>query len=177
MSEIYELPNGWEWKPLKEISKFENGDRGKNYPSKSAFVDNGIAVVSAANLDGWGIVIDGLNYITEDRYNLIGGGKIKKGDILFCLRGSLGKCGLVTGLERGVIASSLVIVRPIDKLDTKLLMYYFNSGLVNEFINKYNNGAAQPNLSAKNLSLFEFPLPPLTEQQRIVSKLELIFFS
>lgn len=175
MSDLYDLPDGWEWKSLKNISKFENGDRGKNYPSKSAFVDSGIAVISATNLDGWNIDVTGLNYITEDRYNLIGSGKIRKDDILFCLRGSLGKCGLVTNFDKGVIASSLVIVRPSEDLNTKLLMYYFNSELVKSFINKYNNGAAQPNLSAKNLSLFEFPLPPLSEQQRIVSKLDNLF--
>lgn len=78
MSDLYDLPNGWEWKPLKNISKFENGDRGKNYPSKSAFVESGIAVISAANLDGWNIDTNGLNYITEDRYDLIGSGKVKK---------------------------------------------------------------------------------------------------
>lgn len=175
MNELYELPDGWEWKPLKDICKFENGDRGKNYPSKSAFVESGIAVVSATNLNGWDIDLSGLNYITEDKYNLIGGGKIKNGDILFCLRGSLGKCGLVKNFDKGVIASSLVIVRPTENLSTKLLLYYFNSNLVNEFINQYNNGAAQPNLSGKSLSLFDFPLPPLPEQQRIVSKLDLLF--
>jgi type I restriction enzyme S subunit len=119
--------------------------------------------------------LSGLNFISEERYNIIGGGKIKKGDILFCLRGSLGKCGVINNLERGVIASSLVIVRPQSKLYTKYLLYYFNSSLINEYINQYNNGAAQPNLSAKSLSLFYIPLPPLAEQKRIVQKLDALF--
>lgn len=175
MSELYTLPDGWEWKKLRELCKFENGDRGKNYPSKSAFVESGIAVISATNLNGWDIDLDGLNYITAERYNLLGGGKVKNGDILFCLRGSLGKCGLVKNFDKGVIASSLVIVRPTNILSTDLLLYYFNSNIVNELINQYNNGSAQPNLSAKNLSLFEFPLPPLEEQKRIVAKLDNLF--
>jgi len=175
LSELYELPDGWEWKELKDVCKFENGDRGKNYPSKSAFVDNGIAVISAKDLNGWSIDMEKLNYINEDRYNLLGGGKIKKDDILFCLRGSLGKCGLVNNLEKGIIASSLVIVRANKELLNGLLLYYFNSEIVADLINKYNNGSAQPNLSSKNLSLFDFPLPPLSEQKKIVAKLDTLF--
>jgi len=175
MSELYELPEGWEWYQLKDICEFENGDRGKNYPSKSAFVKSGIPVISAKNLNGWTIDKNGLNFITRERFNLIGSGKIKNGDILFCLRGSLGKSALVDNIDEGVIASSLVIVRVTDKSLSQLILYYFNSPLVLDFINKYNNGSAQPNLSAKSLSIFDIPLPPLQEQKRIVAKLDRLF--
>ncbi|NLK98137.1 MAG: hypothetical protein GX272_08685 [Epulopiscium sp.] len=168
----YELPDGWEWKSLKDICDFENGDRGKNYPSRDAFVEKGIPVINAGNLNGWTVDSAGLNYINEERYNLIGGGKIKRGDILYCLRGSLGKCGIVDSIDRGVIASSLVIVRPSNEIIKELLLYYFNSSLSSHFVTHYNNGAAQPNLSAKSLSLFKIPLPPLSEQKRIVEKLD-----
>lgn len=168
----YELPDVWEWKSLKDICDFENGDRGKNYPSRDAFVEKGIPVINAGNLNGWTVDSAGLNYINEERYNLIGGGKIKRGDILYCLRGSLGKCGIVDSIDRGVIASSLVIVRPSNEIIKELLLYYFNSSLSSHFVTHYNNGAAQPNLSAKSLSLFKIPLPPLSEQKRIVEKLD-----
>ncbi|MCH9814066.1 MAG: restriction endonuclease subunit S [Epsilonproteobacteria bacterium] len=78
MCELYALPEGWQWKKLKDLCQLENGDRGKNYPSKSAFVDSGIAVISAKDLNGWSINLDKLNYINEERYNLVSGGKIKK---------------------------------------------------------------------------------------------------
>ena len=39
-------------------------------------------------------------------------------------------------------------------------------------IRKYDNGTAQPNLSANNFMLFLFPLPPLTEQHRIVTRID-----
>lgn len=170
--QLYELPEGWEWKSLKDICDFENGDRGKNYPSRDAFVEKGIPVINAGNLNGWTVDSAGLNYINEERYNLIGGGKIKRGDILYCLRGSLGKCGIVDSIDRGVIASSLVIVRPSNEIIKELLLYYFNSSLSSHFVTHYNNGAAQPNLSAKSLSLFKISLPPLSEQKRIVEKLD-----
>jgi len=34
----YEIPKGWTWTFLSELASFENGDRGKNYPSRDKFV-------------------------------------------------------------------------------------------------------------------------------------------
>lgn len=169
---LYELSDGWEWSQLAEHCEFENGDRGKNYPSRDAFVESGIPVINAGNLDGRKIVEAGLNYINRERYNLLGSGKIRKGDLLFCLRGSLGKCAIVSNLDEGAIASSLVIVRPQEKLNASYLLYYFNSSLCTNFINHYNNGSAQPNLSAKSLSKFLIPVPKVNDQKRIVKKLD-----
>lgn len=168
----YPLPDWWSYTELASLCKFENGDRGKNYPSRDAFVESGIPVINAGNLDGRKIVEAGLNYITRERYDILGSGKVRQGDLLFCLRGSLGKCAIVSNLSEGAIASSLVIVRPSEVLDPNYLLYYFNSSLCATFIERYNNGAAQPNLSAKSLSKFLIPLAPLKEQERIVEKLD-----
>lgn len=169
---LYPLRDGWSYTELAALCKFENGDRGKNYPSRDAFVEAGIPVINAGNLDGRKIVEAGLNYITRERYDILGSGKVRQGDLLFCLRGSLGKCAIVSNLSEGAIASSLVIVRPSESLDPNYLLYYFNSSLCSAFIERYNNGAAQPNLSAKSLSKFLIPLASLEEQKRIVEKLD-----
>lgn len=169
---LHQLPDEWKYTELASLCKFENGDRGKNYPSRDAFVDCGIPVINAGNLDGRKIVEAGLNYITRERYDILGSGKVRQGDLLFCLRGSLGKCAIVSNLTEGAIASSLVIVRPSEALDPNYLLYYFNSPLCATFIEHYNNGAAQPNLSAKSLSKFLIPLASQKEQKRLVEKLK-----
>jgi type I restriction enzyme S subunit len=172
---LHELPEGWRWSDLGDKCALENGDRGKNYPSRAAFIDKGIPVINAGNLTDSGIDQSSLNYISRERFDLLGGGKVKEGDILFCLRGSLGKSAIVQGISEGAIASSLVIVRPDEGLDRDYLQAYFKSHLCESMIEKYDNGAAQPNLSSKSLKKFQLPLPPLNEQQRIVAKLDALF--
>lgn len=48
----YQLPDGWEWHELKQLCNFENGDRGKNYPSRATFIESGIPIINAGALDG-----------------------------------------------------------------------------------------------------------------------------
>jgi type I restriction enzyme S subunit len=105
----------------------------------------------------------------------LGSGKVKKGDILFCLRGSLGKFSKVQEFSEGAIASSLVIVRPKLKVTTEFLLLYFDSKICADMIRDFGNGAAQPNLSAGSLKNFQIPFPPLHEQQRIVAILDEAF--
>lgn len=160
------------WLSLSDICTFENGDRGKNYPSKSAFVAEGIPVVSAGNLGERYIDHKGLNYITPERYELLRSGRIRMGDILFCLRGSLGKVAISKDINEGVIASSLVIIRPKDQVSAEYIYKYLKSSLCQKFISYYNNGAAQPNLSAKSLGKFMLPLPNADQQKVIVDALD-----
>ncbi|MFY9178958.1 MAG: restriction endonuclease subunit S [Venatoribacter sp.] len=160
------------WVSLSDICTFENGDRGKNYPSKSAFVAEGIPVVSAGNLGERYIDHKKLNYITPERYDLLRSGRIKIGDILFCLRGSLGKVAISKDIKEGVIASSLVIIRPKDRVSAEYIYKYLKSSLCQKFISYYNNGAAQPNLSAKSLGKFMLPLPNADQQKVIVDALD-----
>jgi len=162
---------------LGDVCDFENGDRGINYPSKAHYVTTGVPFVSAGQLSAGHVEPQRLNYIPLDRFELLRSGKFIPGDLLFCLRGSLGKFGRVgADIGRGAIASSLVIVRPkataIRKVSPDFLAYYFESELCARMIERFAGGAAQPNLGAKDLAKFLIPVPPLYEQRCIVAKLD-----
>ena len=166
-----ELPEGWCWTRLESVAQILNGDRGKNYPAKSRLHDSGIPFVSAINVERGVVSETNMLYMTEDQYDLLNAGKLEHGDMVFCIRGSLGKFGIFP-FERGAIASSLVIVRPIDSIgiSVKYLSALFDSALTTASIKRFNNGTAQPNLSAANFQSFLYPIPPLAEQRRIVER-------
>ena len=170
----FEIPDSWEWVRFLDVFQILNGDRGKNYPSKSKLSTSGIPFISALNLQNNSVLKDDrLLCLTEEQYNKLGNGKLHLGDMVVCIRGSLGKHGIYP-FNRGAIASSLVIVRQYVFFDLlfKYLNIYLDSPLFFEEIKKYNNGTAQPNLAAESLKLFLIPLPPLAEQKRIVAKIE-----
>jgi len=165
---------GWVEKRLGDFCSFENGDRGTNYPSRSARTTAGIPFINAGHLTDDGIDLETMDYIPRERFDLLSNGKIRKGDILFCLRGSLGKFASVGDLSEGAIASSLVIVRPDKTVLNDFLVAYFRSPLCASMISRFKNGAAQPNLSAQSLRNFIAPVPPLAIQESVVKQLTAI---
>ncbi|MFN3069393.1 restriction endonuclease subunit S [Serratia sp. J2] len=166
----FELPGGWEWTTLKNICVLENGDRSKNYPNKSTLVEFGVPFVNAGHLVNGEIDRSEMTFIKEEHFNSLRSGKFHHGDILFCLRGSLGKSALVENLS-GAIASSLVIIRVFPLVDGEYVNLYFNTPLSYRYIKRYDNGTAQPNLAATDLERFLVPIPSFFEQKRIIAKI------
>ena len=112
-----------------------------------------------------------MNYITRAKFASLGGGKIKPGDLLYCLRGAtFGKTAFVEPFVEGAIASSLMIVRPGPLLDRRFTYLYLISPFGRSQLMRFDNGTAQPNLSSGNVKKYLAPLPPLAEQHRIVAK-------
>ena len=167
------MEKGWEHKKLGDLASFINGDRSSNYPSGTDFVDNGIPFINAGHLSEGIIDFTKMNYITQSKYESLRSGKIKENDILFCLRGSLGKSAIVPKGMEGAIASSLVIIRS-NCANSFYLKYFLNSNIVERNIQRSNNGSSQPNLSAKSVMEFSVPVPPIQIQNSVVEELDKI---
>jgi len=175
MSEIFiniELPKSWSWAKSKEIGIVINGDRGKNYPSRQHYIKSGIPFLSAGNLDEGKIDKSSLNYISLEKYNELNNGKLQSGDIIYCLRGTLGKCAAYDLEGNAAIASSLAILRPSELINKKYLLYFLQGPFGIKLIKHFDNGTAQPNLSGESFSNYDFPIAPFPEQLCIVSKIE-----
>lgn len=163
------IPEHWDVEPIKYRVTFHNGDRGENYPSKSELQSEGIPFINAGHLEGDGLNMDNMDYISEEKYRIMGGVKLRSGDILYCLRGSVGKNAIVD-MNQGTVASSLVAIRSV-RISAKYLYYCLNSHI--EEVQRYlwDNGTAQPNLSADNLGKYKICIPPVEEQMSIVEYL------
>lgn len=161
------LETCWATRSLGDIADFINGDRGKNYPTSSDYLGSGIPFVSASDLDGRSVNLSGATFISEEAYDRLGNGKIMEGDILFCLRGSLGKIGLAKGIAKGAIASSLVIIRPKEGVSLDFLFYILSGSTGKSIARELDNGSVQGNLSVRELKQVEVELPGHQEQKAI----------
>lgn len=172
----FKLPITWQWIKLGLVSELINGDRSKNYPNKAEYVQEGVPWINTGHIEPDGTLsVEMMNYITRKKFDSLRSGKIQLGDLVYCLRGAtLGKTAIISQFDEGAIASSLVIIRLVSHMDSKFAYYFLTSPLGRQQIRKFDNGSAQPNLSASSVKKYWIPIPPLAEQRRIVAKVDVL---
>jgi type I restriction enzyme S subunit len=81
----------WEQRKLEEVVDIIDGDRGKNYPGDEDFREQGHTLfLSATNVTKDGFSFESNQYITEEKSEILGNGKLRLDDIVLTSRGSLG---------------------------------------------------------------------------------------
>jgi len=171
MSELYNLPNGWEWTSIaKTVLKTEN----KNPLAEPNVYFTYIDISSVDNQ---------MYRIKEPKY-LIGHeapSRAKKevfiDDIIFATtRPNLKNIAIVLDdYENPIASTGFCVLRAQENIDSKFLFYFLFTNDLSEQVEAKIRGAQYPAISDKDLMSCVIPLPPLPEQQRIVSKLDLLF--
>lgn len=162
------LPLTWENKKLFEVGEIITG----NTPSKkdSTFYENGsIPFVKPPDL-GKGMV-----YSSEEKINEKGLEKsrlIPKNSIMVCCIGSLGKIG-IAGVD--LITNQQINTIVFNKNLVLFKFGYYYALTLEKYMNSVANKAVVAIINKSTFSNFDFPLPPLPEQTRIVNKLESFF--
>ena len=177
MSDLYELPNGWEWKELQSFGKFLRGVTYKKEQLLETKTEDSLILLRANNIQNE-LNLDEVQFIPKD----VGKGKvIEDGDILFAMSSGskhlVGKNILLNGLNNHTFGAFCSVYRNVKKdiLSNYFLSYILKSNLYREKLSDLSMGANINNLKSSDLEIIKIPLPPLSEQQRIVSKLDLLF--
>jgi type I restriction enzyme, S subunit len=174
----YGLPNGWEIKKLGEVCEVVT--KGTTPTSLGfKFTDEGVNFIKVESLTESGQIIPNkVAYISEECHESLKRSQLKENDILFSIAGALGRIGIVNkAIVPANTNQALAIVRLAKNsgISVSFLAKYFTSNIISEEIEKLKGGAAQQNLSLGQLNNLPIPIPPLKEQQRIVSILDECF--
>ena len=167
----------WESVKLSEIVTFV---RGLTYSKKDEVDANGLAVLRATNvsLKHHKIILDEIRFIktpvklNEDKL-------VKVGDILMCTasgsKSHLGKCALVKEDLGMAFGGFMAALRCKSSCLPEYLFYILTSNSFMKKLSSLSDGANINNLKFSLIEDFEFLLPPLEEQERIVAKLDAVF--
>lgn len=157
---------------FEQVLKVVDGDRGDNYPSNEELFDNGYCLfLSAKNVTKQGFKFLECIFITKEKENLLGKGKLVKKDVVLTTRGTVGNIAFFDDsvpFENIRINSGMVILRTEGKnLDNTYLYTFLKSRLFQNQIDRAVFGSAQPQLTVKGISKFKIPISPLAEQKAI----------
>ncbi len=116
-------------------------------------------------------------HISEDRFLESPEIMLEENDILLCKDGAgIGKLGIVKNLkEKATVNSSLLVIRGKETLNSKFLFYFFSGPTLQNIAKERITGTAIPHLFQRDIREFYFEIPPLEEQQEIVSRVESLF--
>lgn len=163
----YPVPANWCWTYLEVVSDVVTGGTpSKKHPE---YYGGLFPLFKPTDLDFGRHVVEASEYLSDEgkRVSRI----IPKQSTAVCCIGSIGKCGFleVEGTTNQQINSA------IPKFNSLFLYYYCNTHYFNKDL---WSKASATTISIVNKSKMEscmFPLPPLTEQQRIVDRIESLF--
>ncbi|PRO70516.1 hypothetical protein C6Y39_02635 [Alteromonas gracilis] len=172
----FDLPDGWEWCRLADIACFENGDRSSKYPSGSDLVGKGVPFFGAPDIeDGFLAFGSDLRFITKEKFESLNSGKLRHEDIVVLLRGSVGKTAMFLKSDEyntGFINAQMLIIRAINSNIVSFKKVFFDSAAYWKQVADEKSGAVIQQMPASAIAKMLFPLPPLPEQERIVTKVE-----
>lgn len=99
--------------------------------------------------------------------------RLKGGEILLCVVGSIGKLGIAPASWAGAnIARAVARISPVELISSAYLLLAMRSEWVQRRFSDATRTLAQPTLNVGLIEAVPIPLPPLAEQKRIVAKVD-----
>jgi type I restriction enzyme, S subunit len=156
------VPEGWEKGSVGNIAKMFSG-----YAFKSKdWLDEGNPVIKIKNITANNSVdLSGCQCVDDNVAEKASRFKLLAGDMLIAMTGAtVGKVGLMPSSEKSHYLNQRVgkFVSKIDRDVTPLLLSFFNSEKAQASILNLAGGAAQPNISAKQIESIEMAIPTET---------------
>ena len=168
----FEIPESWEWVRLGTIlHKLSDGTH-----SRPHYVASGIPFISVKDISGGKLDFSDCKYITEEEHcELYSRCNPEYGDILLTKVGTTGIPVIVdTTNEFSLFVSVALLKFNQEMLSNEYLACLINSPLVQKQAEKNTRGVGNKNWVMRDIANTLIVIPPLLEQQRIVSKLQKI---
>ena len=164
-----------EWKKINLSKKSKIKARiGWQGLTTNEYLDRGYSyLVTGTDFVNGKIDWDNCHYVAKDRFDQDKNIQIQNDDILITKDGSLGKTALVKGLNKpATLNSGVFVIRPIQESYDPTFVYYILSSFVfKDFLDHLSAGSTIIHLYQKDISKFEFLMPPTIGEQVAIASI------
>ena len=162
----FPVPKGWEWCRFGDTHKFTNGHAFKS----QEYQEKGVGIVRMSNLQAGSITTQNMKRVPAKYFGELPDDlRVEPGDLLIGMSGSIGQPAFNRTEE------TFLLNQRVGKLDPILLPREYLAIFLKTIEQHYlqiSFGSGIKNLSTKQIMETPFPLPPLAEQHRIVTKVD-----
>jgi type I restriction enzyme S subunit len=136
------------------------------------YVDEGVPALRSFNIRPGRITDSDLAYISPDANELHAKSKLAEGDLVAVRTGQPGTTAVVDQRFDGANCVDLIIIRRSGKLTSRFACYFMNSGPAHQQYGEGAEGALQQHFNVETAKSLVLPLPPVAEQDAIVTWLD-----
>jgi len=170
----FEVPEGWMWCKLENCCHIAGRIGFRGYTKNDLVAERqGAITLSPSNIIDGTMNYDKCTYISWNKYEESPEIKVANGDILLVKTGSsYGKCALVAELPQNATINPQFVVLKNISINEQYLIMILQSDYARRNYNNFVLGTAIPTFTQAVLGNMLIPLPPISEQQRIVAEIE-----
>lgn len=170
---IGEIPKDWITKKLKFSCKLFGRIGFRGYTADDLVSESeGAITLSPTNMNGINLDFTKCSYLSWDKYYESPEIMVEKGDVLLVKTASVGKCSYVDYLPKETTVNPQILVMKEHRDVSKFIAYIFQTSLGEAYIDTTKGGSTIYTISQEKIGNYEFPFPPLSEQQKITSFLD-----
>lgn len=174
----YSIPENWCWCKIAFISNFERGITFPASAKEHEATKTNIPCLRTTNIQDE-LKIEDLLYIdksymknNEEKY-------VRSDDIIMSSANSkelVGKVSYVYGIPFPMTFGGFILIIRAKRINSRYLFYYLRLNfLCGKFMGESTQTTNIANINTTKLKNLGLPLPPITEQQRIVDRIERLF--
>ena len=171
----YPIPENWCWVTIGAIASVKGG---KRIPKGNKLVEykTDHPYIRVTDFDNRSIATEQVKYIDEETFKLIRNYTISTQDVYISIAGTIGKVGIIPDdLDGANLTENAAKITNIRGVEKNFLLWLLESEVAQSQMRDATISTTQPKLALFRIENVKFPLSPLTEQQRIVSRIESLF--
>ncbi|KFI21275.1 hypothetical protein HW44_15755 [Nitrosococcus oceani] len=162
----YALPEGWEWVRVRDIGH----DWGQKIPNvQFTYIDVGAINNKQGSISGDTQILNASSAPSRARKI------VKPGTVIYStVRPYLLNIAVIEKKydPEPIVSTAFAVVHPLAKVNAQFIYYYFRSPVFIRYVESTQKGVAYPAINDGDFFSGLFPLPPLSEQHRIVTRID-----
>jgi len=168
----FELPAGWAWARFQDFAEEVSTGPFGSMVHKSDYVTNGVPLINPSHMIS-GVISEDISVsVSPKKAAELSSYALEPGDVVMARRGEVGRCALVTERQNGwLCGTGSFMLRFHEQVDRSFVLNLFLTQEIRQYLSGNSVGTTMTNLNHGILNKLPIAVPPASEQQRIVKKI------